>query len=77
MRPPFSTICLIPLLLTACSEKSLLTLEEKARYTMELITEQPECKIFREKLLPTVTDEKLIDQTYQAAKTAHCIKPSV
>ena len=69
--------CLILLALTACSEKPLLTLEEKARYTVELLSDRADCKVFGEKLVPPVTDQKLVDQTYQAAKAAHCLKPTV
>jgi hypothetical protein len=70
-------ICLTPLILTACSEKPVLSVTEKARYTVELLADRPECQIFSERLLPPVTDEKLVTQTYQAAKAAHCLKPSV
>ncbi len=73
----FCLIFLIPLALAACTEKPLLTMAEKARYTFELISERADCKVFGEKLTPPLTDEKLIDQTYQAAKAAHCLKPTV
>lgn len=73
----FFIICMIPLLLTACSEKSLLSIDEKARYTIELLANRADCKIYGEKLSPPIADEKLVDQTYLAAKAAHCLKPSV
>jgi hypothetical protein len=73
----FYIICLIPLGLAACSQKPLLTTEQKARYTVELLAARSECKVFEQRLLPPVTDQNLIDQTYQAAKAAHCLKPSV
>lgn len=73
----YCLIFLTFLALAACTEKPLLTMAEKARYTFELISDRADCKIFGEKLTPPVTDEKLIDQTYQAAKAAHCLKPTV
>lgn len=75
MRPSLALICLA--LLTACSEKPQLTVAEKAKYTIELIADRDECKSYGQMLQAPVIDEKLIEQTYQAAKAAHCIKPSV
>lgn len=76
MRPLY-LICLLPLILTACSEKPLLTMEQKAQYTVELLADRADCKIYGQNLMPPVTDQHLVDQTYQAAKAAHCLKPSV
>lgn len=70
-------ICLIPLGLAACSQKPLLTTEQKARYTVELLAKRSECNIYEQRLESPVTDQQLVDQTYQAAKAAHCLKPSV
>jgi hypothetical protein len=73
----FCMFCLITFALSACSQKPQLTTEQKAQYTVELLASRSECKIFEQRLLPPVTDQKLVDQTYQAAKAAHCLKPSV
>jgi hypothetical protein len=54
-----------------------LSLEERARYTRELIDERPACKAYAEKLAPPVAEGSIIDRTYAAAKGAHCLKPAV
>ena len=77
MRHKFILICMIPLTLAACTEKPLLTLEEKARFTVELIADRSDCKVYKQRLAPPVTDRKLIEQTYEAAKVAHCLTPDV
>ena len=78
MRHPITSLCMIALALAACSESvPPLTLAEKARFTSELIADRPACAVFVEKLSPVVTDEKLIAQTYEAARAAHCLKPNV
>ena len=77
MDPRFIIVCLILLGIAACSEKPSLSLEERARYTLELIDERPACKAYAEKLAPPVADGSVIDRTYAAAKGAHCPKPAV
>jgi len=75
---PYTPICfLIAMMLVACSDKPSLPLQDKAKYTAELIAERSECKTYLQKLSPPVADEKIIDQTYRAAKSAHCLKPDV
>ena len=77
MSPRYIIVCLIPLTIAACSEKPSLSLEERARYTRELIDERPACKAYAEKLAPPVAEGSIIDRTYAAAKGAHCRKPAV
>lgn len=77
MDPRFVIVCLILLGIAACSEKPSLSLEERARYTLELIDERPACKAYAEKLAPPVADGSVIDRTYAAATGAHCLKPAV
>lgn len=77
MDPRFIIVCLILLGIAACSEKPSLSLEERARYTLELIDERPACKAYAEKLAPPVADGSVIDRTYAAATGAHCLKPAV
>ena len=73
----YCLIFLIPLALAACTDKPLITMADKARFTEELISERADCKVFSEQLTPPLTDAKQINQIYQAAKTAHCLKPTV
>lgn len=73
----FTLICLMLLSIAACSDKTPLPLEEKARYTVELIDGRSDCKIYSEKLSSTTTKDQAVNDVYQAAKAAHCLKPSV
>lgn len=67
---------LLALTLVACSAEPPLSLADKVKATRELLAERTECADFT-KQLNTATDRQQVDQTYQAAKSAHCIKPDV
>jgi hypothetical protein len=77
VRPVQTVLCLAPLALAACSQEAPLSLDERAKFTAELIAERPECAIYRQKLSGPVANRKEVDQTYEAAKTAYCLKPDV
>lgn len=75
--PRFIIVCLILLGIAACSEKPSLSLEERARHTLELIDERSACKALAEKLAPPVADGSVTDWEHPAASGAHCLKPAV
>lgn len=78
MRRAHGPICVAALAaLSACSEKPSLGIAEKARFTAELIDGRRECRQYSERLTVPVVDNSVIDQTYRAAKAAHCLKPDV
>lgn len=68
--------CLLVTALTACSAESPLSLADKVKATVELIAERPECAEYARKI-SGAPDNRQVDQIYQSAKTAHCIKPDV
>ena len=63
--------------LAACSGAPDLTLQEKAKFTAELVEARPRCQSYIDKLIVPVVDEKLIAQVYEEARVAHCVKPDV
>ncbi len=65
------------LTLAACSEELPLSVENKAKFTAELIADRSECAGYRQRLAAPTADRELIAQTYQAAKRAHCLKPDI
>lgn len=77
MRPCLAILCLVPVALAACSQEQPLSIGDRAKFTAELIAERPECAIYRQTLAGPVTNRKEVDQAYEAAKTAHCLKPDV
>ena len=64
-------------LLAACSEKSSLTIEEQTRFVSELIDERVECNSYFQRLSVPAKDKQALNDLYQAAKAAHCLKPDV
>lgn len=76
MRTPALCIALLSTILTACSGEAHLSLADKVKATSELIAERPECAEYAHKV-SSAADTRQVDQTYQAAKSAHCIKPDV
>ena len=75
-HPVFKSLMLLTLL-AACSEKATLSLEEKAKYTAELIEKTSECAVFAKRLSPPPGDSEAIRKVYEEAKAAYCIKPDV
>lgn len=73
----FASISILSLLLTACTERSSLTIAEKTRFYAELIDERSECLSFRRNFSTPARDEKVLKEFYEAAKAAHCLKPDV
>lgn len=69
-------VCLL-VTLTACAEKSSLTIEDKTRFVAELIAERAECNDHWLKLSVPAKDNKALNDLYEAAKAAHCLKPDV
>lgn len=63
--------------LSGCSDTTPLSVTEKARFTAELIDARHECASFAERLAVPAISESGIAETYEAAKTAHCLKPDV
>lgn len=54
-----------------------LMLSKKTRFVSELIDEAKECKVFKDELAsPTINDDK-VDQIFNNATNAHCIKKDV
>lgn len=76
MRLYAAPLCLAALALGACSPQSGLNTTDKASVTAELISERPACAVFSHKLA-TSGDARSIEETYQEARAAHCIKPHV
>ncbi|MBS0355522.1 MAG: hypothetical protein JSR83_16680 [Proteobacteria bacterium] len=76
MRTPALCISLFATVLAACSGEAPLSLADKVKATSELIAERPECTEYARKI-GGASNSKQVDQTYQAAKGAHCIKPDV
>ena len=68
--------CLLALL-AACTEKSSLTIAEKTRFVSELIAERSECNAYWQKLSVPAKDNKALNDLYEEAKAAHCLKPDV
>lgn len=64
-------------LLTACAERSALTIEEKTRFVSELIAERVECNDYWLKLSTPAKDDNTLNALYESAKAAHCLKPDV
>lgn len=67
----------MPLLLAACSPTPTLSLDDKAKFLSELLIDEPQCKVYQQQLTPPIVNLQKIDQTYLAAKQAHCFKPDV
>jgi hypothetical protein len=64
-------------LIASCTERPSLTVEEKTRFVSELIAERAECNTFRQKLSVPAKDAKALNDLYDAAKAAFCLKPDV
>lgn len=77
MRNPIHCTCILAMALAACSAETPLSLADKVKATAELIAARPDCTEYSKKLASSTIDSKQVDQTYQAAKAAHCIKPDV
>lgn len=77
MRHPLCNIGLFVVTLVACSEKPQLSLGEKAKYTAELIEARPGCEMYAQPLSRAITDVKIVEEAYENAKVAHCLKPDV
>lgn len=77
MNHSVTTACLIALCLAACSEKPSLSPQAKAKFRAELVDERSECAHFKQKFAAPETDGKAIEQIYEAAKAAHCLRPEV
>ena len=77
MRSPTTVLALIAVTLVACSDKPQLTVQERAKYTAELISKDSQCRIYLQKLSPPVTDGRVIDEACRSAKAAHCLSPDV
>ncbi len=72
-----SVLVVLFLVLVGCSnENTTLQLNEKTKLTAELIKSSNECKKFSDALSSAANDEK-IDQVYQEAMKAHCIKSDI
>ena len=52
-------------------------MQEKAKFTAELVEARPQCQSYIDKLIVPVVDEKFIAQVYEQARVAHCVKPDV
>lgn len=76
MRISALCLSLLATALTACSGEAPLSLADKVKATSELIAQRPECAEYARKI-GSASDTRQVDQTYQAAKGAHCIKPDV
>lgn len=76
MRMPKLCTSLLVTALEACSAEAPLSLTDKVKATSELIAERPECAEYASKI-GGASDNRQVDQIYQLAKTAHCIKPDV
>lgn len=77
VRLPLAPLLMTLLTLAACSEELPLSVENKAKFTAELIADRSECATYRQRLAAPTADRELIAQTYQAAKRAHCLKPDI
>ncbi len=77
MRAP--TLCLFctALLISACSDKPALSLEERARYQSELAETRSECMPYRDGIARATQSAQALDAAIKAAKAAHCIRPDV
>ena len=75
--PPFVMAIFSMVLLMACTEKPTLTLEEKTRFVAELIAERGECVTFRQTLAVPAASAQALNDIYEAAKKAFCLKPDV
>jgi hypothetical protein len=60
-----------------CTEPPSLTIAEKTRFVAELIAERVECDGYRQKLSVPAKNAKMLDDVYEAAKAAYCLKPDV
>ena len=70
-------LIVVSTVLAACSGAPDLTLQEKARFTAELVESRSQCQSYIDKLIVPVVDEKFIAQVYEEARIAHCVKPDV
>jgi len=50
---------------------------KKTRFVAELIAERVECDGYRQKLSVPAKNAKMLDDVYEAAKAAYCLKPDV
>lgn len=56
MRLPLATLLMTLLTLAACSEELPLSVENKAKFTAELIADRSECAAYRQRLAAPTAD---------------------
>ena len=64
-------------LLSACHHYHALDAAKKAKMVSELITSSDECAVYKKQLTSSAMDDDSIDDIYQKAMSAGCVKKDI